>query len=550
MQFLFQLAYLLTGGLYLLVEPMHGAVALAVVGHVDARGEVVGHLTLGIEDGADVELHVAVDALLGIEHVLAGMQVVAVGGTIGTDDLRQVEQSGRLPEVFVVGTAEAAYLAHVVVQTNEPTVLVVEGHSERGDAEQLVELPAQLEAGVFLDQSLGDIVNGIDEVTGFSEAVGLDHRMAVERQPSRCLRRSRIPVLAQQLMARASLYHKPHLLVEVPPFVGMYSFQELLVRYASVRQQVAVAVDLQVGLDVVLHHIEVTHVQGLDHHVVHVGQVLHVVTHLPAGQHAQCIEHGHHEQRQHDEADNPRQRAVLDALGMYPAVVYLLHHAALLQARIVVVNLVNEFLVTSDDVDFADGNVDAAQHQALDVEFLDFPLQRSLAPDEVLVVAHDKTHQCRFGRLVVNLHGARGVVGYIVLHGIVGGFEDRPFRVEHLERHPGGRVALHGHNDAVIVDDVLRHVVGGMPETLGVRHDDVGIAAPEGLDGVAPVLHHEAYGQVHLLHDGPHHFDVRAGWLALVVEVLVGGLVPVAGHDHGPAAVVAVVQRLCRSGKE
>ena len=47
--------------------------------------------------------------------------------------------------------------------------------------------------------------------------------------------------------------------------------------------------------------------------------------------------------------------------------------------------------VASDDVDLGDGESDVVEADALKIEFLDFPLERFLAPYVVFVVAVDES---------------------------------------------------------------------------------------------------------------------------------------------------------------
>ena len=94
-----------------------------------------------------------------------------------------------------------------------------------------------------------------------------------------------------------------------------------------------------------------------------------------------------------------RRGVLLGALGVQPAVDDDLYLSALLQARVVVVHLLNEPLVVADDVDVADGNLHLVEHDALEVELAYLPLQRLLAPDKILVDAVGDARQRHLGRL-------------------------------------------------------------------------------------------------------------------------------------------------------
>ena len=101
-----------------------------------------------------------------------------------------------------------------------------------------------------------------------SVAVEFADGVAVEIEPFRIFGRAGIPALVQLKPALAALHHGVHLLPELLLLVGVYAHGEGFEGEALLGQNVAIAVGEQVALDVVLHHDEITHVQGLDHHFV------------------------------------------------------------------------------------------------------------------------------------------------------------------------------------------------------------------------------------------------------------------------------------------
>ena len=80
-----------------------------------------------------------------------------------------------------------------------------------------------------------------------------------------------VPSLVQLELSLAPLNQPFHLLGELCLLVGVHSPGIFCQRHARLRQDIAVAVGHAIVLDVVLHDVEVTHVEGLVHHVVQFG---------------------------------------------------------------------------------------------------------------------------------------------------------------------------------------------------------------------------------------------------------------------------------------
>ena len=98
-----------------------------IVGDVDGGDEVVDELLLVVVDGMYAELDVAVNAHVGIEHVLANMLVPGYAWLHGVAEERCIEHANLAPEAFYfgVGITETADFLHSVVQGDEEAVAVV-----------------------------------------------------------------------------------------------------------------------------------------------------------------------------------------------------------------------------------------------------------------------------------------------------------------------------------------------------------------------------------------------------------------------------------------
>ena len=198
-------------------------------------------------------------------------------------------------------------------------------------------------------------------------------------------------------------------------------------------------------------------------------------------------------------------------------------------------------------MDLGDGNTHVVERDAFQVEFLDLPFQRFLAPDVVFVVTVDQSQQGHLRCLELHLRVVNGVAIHEVIGRVVPRFEDGSLSLQGLHRDHARGVGSHRHTDAVVVHDVLRYSVFGLMVSTAIGQDDIGFVALEGLQGRAPVLHDELDGQSQLAHHGFHDIDVRPGRIALVVEELIRRLVPVADHDDRALSVVFLRECLCQS---
>ena len=109
--------------------------------------------------------------------------------------------------------------------------------------------------------------------------------------------------------------------------------------------------------------------------------------HVTVGQTVQEI----HDGGEGEDADDGIEPGVvglfLDAFGVEPTILDDGNLTTLFQSGVVVVNLFDERTVAPHDVYLGDGDAHIVEGDALDVQFLDFPLQRFLAPDVVFIVA-------------------------------------------------------------------------------------------------------------------------------------------------------------------
>ena len=140
---------------------------------------------------------------------------------------------------------------------------------------------------------------------------------------------------------------------------------------------------------------------------------------------------------------------------MEPTVLNGSNLAALLQARVLVVYLLYQLPVAADDMDFGDGDAHVVEHDALEVEFLDLPLQRLLAPYIVFVVAVEHAHQRHLGCLELHAAVAHRVAVHEIEGGVVAGLEDGTLALQLTERHHADGIGVRGHADAIVVDDIF-----------------------------------------------------------------------------------------------
>ena len=162
---------------------------------------------------------------------------------------------------------------------------------------------------------------------------------------------------------------------------------EFFLTIALVGQQVAVDVVNHVGCTVEFQYVVTAHLKGLLHHVVQVGRTRYSVSYTGPDKSAkqEYNDDGDNCSCQNDDGDG--RRVVMDALGMEPFVVYLLHFSALLHACKLIVDGIYKLFVVSHDTDITIGDVDGAGVQSVEGKFLFLPHQGTLSPDEIVIAA-------------------------------------------------------------------------------------------------------------------------------------------------------------------
>ena len=243
-------------------------VASTVGGDIEGCNEVVGYLAIGIKQRQDVELDIAVDTHFRIVHMLAYQQVIAIVGGIDIAEQWDVKHADAFPEALGLRVIHATQLFHRVVQVHEPSFLAVERHGDKWDVRQSLVFPDKLSSGLIFLHVLCHVVNGVHNVFRMTVGRKFGYGVALEVQPVGCVIGSLVPSFVQFEMSLAPLNQSFHLLGKLILLVGVHSPGIFCQRHARLRQNIAVAVGHAIVLDVVLHHIEVAHVQRLVHHVV------------------------------------------------------------------------------------------------------------------------------------------------------------------------------------------------------------------------------------------------------------------------------------------
>ena len=531
-----------------LMEPLS---LLPPLRNVLGNDQVVGNLTAGVKEWADVAFDILVDAEIGIVHVLTEMHVFPVGRGDDIAEEGHVEHGDGLPETAGIRvTVHGAEFLHVVVQVCQEPVLVIERHGHQRQVGQCVVFLYQVAGGLVFIHLLGDVVDGVHHVGGVPVLPQLNDGMSLEVVPEEIPVCTGIPPFVEFEMALTPVDKCLRQLAELLALVGVDAVDELLQRHAFVGQDMSVVVGDPVIMDVILHDVEVAHVECLKHHLVQFPGVAGGTDDMPFGQAVQEVEHDGNQQDGDSDVESRVGSMLHLPLRMDPAILNRGNYTLLLQTGVLVVDLRHEFLVAAEDAVVGDGDACIDKGDALQVQFFDLPFQRLFSPDKVLVVAVEDTHQCHLGCLELDASG----VDAVPLHQIDGseltGFEDGALALQHFEGQPGRRVGQHGSPDAVVVDGVLRADILASLIPAYVGYDDIGIAPFEGFRGDAPLFHDEPDGYADLLGHGPHDVDIAAGGLSLVVEELVRSLVPVTDHYQGVLLVILLRQWRCRCSEE
>ena len=532
-----------------LLQQMHFSANPAGISDIEDNTDIVGNVTVGIEERLDVRLDIAVDAELLIYHVLTEEDIVARVAIHGTTEEGDVEHAHILPVVLgVVGATDAAEFLHGVVEADEVAVLVVERHGDKRDIRQDLVLMDEIAGGLVFFHFLRHVVDGIDDICRMTVAVEFGDGMPVEVEPFGLFLRTCVPPFVEFEIALTTFHQVTHLLFKLQLLVGVDAIRKLLERQTAFGQDLAITVCKAIADNVVLHDDEIAHMEGLSHHLVEFSERAGSILYMTTGQTTEEIEDGKQGQCTDDDIEPDETMSLLNALGMEPTVLDDGNLTALLQTGVLVIDLFYQLAVCTDDVDLGDGNAHIVEVDAFKVQFLDLPFQGFLAPDIVFVVAVEQTHQSHLRGLELHECGAGGVSVEEVTGGVVAGFEDGSLALQLLESYHASGVGMGGHADAVVVDDIVGDIVRLLAVAAGIGKDNVSILALEGLQGSAPLLHDELDGDVEFLHHSPHDIDVTTTGLAFVIQKLIRRLVPVAYYRNWSLVVVLIRQRLRNTG--
>lgn len=120
---------------------------------------------------------------------------------------------------------------------------------------------------VFL-HFLRDIVDDVEDIGGASVFVEFTDGVPLEVEPVGRLGRAGIPPFVEFEPALTTFEQRVGFLDELLSLVSMDAIGKLLQVQSVWWQQVTVSVGHTITLDVVLHDDEVTHAEGLSHHIV------------------------------------------------------------------------------------------------------------------------------------------------------------------------------------------------------------------------------------------------------------------------------------------
>ena len=466
-------------------------VTIALTSNIKSCDKVITGLAIAIEQRQDIELYISVDAHIGIVHVLTNKKVVMVLGRIDVAEQWDVEHTNRLPETlcFRVIVRHSAELLHLVVQIDKPTVLIVERHSDERNIRQLFVLSYQLTFGLVFFHLLGNIVYGVNNVCGMSVVVEFADGMTMEVKPVGILISTAIIQLIEHKLALATFGKTFHLLHKLLLLVGVYTAGKLFERKPLFRQYLPVMVGHTVIMYVVLHHIEVAHVQGFVHHIVKLGRLARSTLYMSLGQTYEEIDECRQEQYGRNNIIDDRRRMTLNTFRVEPLILNQSYLAALLQSRVLVVNLFYELAIATNYMNLRYGYTNIVKDNAFEIKFFYLPLQRLFTPHIVFIVAVKKSQKSHLRRLELHVAVSQRITILEIERRVVAWFEYRTLALELLQRHQAHRIRMHCHTNAVIVNDVLGEHIGIAPISAGIGQYDVGIATLKGLKGYTPLLH-------------------------------------------------------------
>ena len=170
------------------------------------------------------------------------------------------------------------------------------------------------------------------------------------------------------------------------------------------------------------HHIILTHLKSLRHHVVGICQLVYGSSHTQGNQTTEQEDDdtSHNETEKDDECHG--RYLTLYLIRMEPLVTDIIEFTILFQAGIFVIYDIDEFLVVANDTEFTCRDVNLFEGNAVEIQFPDLAGQRHLTPYEILIASGSYVCQGIFRRMIFNnkrpiahlLEAQGGIV--VVLH--------------------------------------------------------------------------------------------------------------------------------------
>ena len=142
-----------------------------------------------------------------------------------------------------------------------------------------------------------------------------------------------------------------------------------------------------IGLEVILHDIVVTHVQGLIHHLIEVERLTDCLFHSNSDE----ATHEYEDDQQNDDTYQNEQGegrgVIMDAFGMEILITDKLEFSRLFESCIAIIDGIYKFLVIADDTQLSGRDVDIVKDNIVKTELLDLQTEGNLTPGGVLVLA-------------------------------------------------------------------------------------------------------------------------------------------------------------------
>ena len=505
---------------------------LALVGHVAGGADEVAQLAILVEGGIDLHLDVLEDAEVGIEHALARMEhLPGIAGDLAFHQ-GDIEERQGLPIGHRGVVGDPADLPHLGVEVDGVAIGIIERHGDGVGLEHLMELTTGDAVLLLLEQVLGHILYGIDDIACVAVLL-LGQGIAVEILPNGLFEGAYVEADGEFEGVGKSADEALIVLMENGGLNGFHAGEELLGGDVLIRQHRAVDIAEGIVDYIELHDTVGTHVEGLVHHAVQVDGAGDGHAYAGADELAEQEgdDAGNDDTQKEDEGDG--RGVVVDTLGMEPLVADALDVARLLESGIGIVDGIYEFLIVADDAEFAGRDVDLVEHHAIDTILLELGLEGNLAPDVVLILAGAQTDEGLARGVVFGMEGQIVHLGQAQIAIVVLLEHDGIVLSDIADVVDGRRGMEAGYPHVVIGDHVLRHDIGRMLILEGEGVDEVGLAALEGLGTLVPLVHLVLVGDVQTGEYQVEHLDVIAVGVAHVVEELIGRELPVAGDDEG-----------------